>query len=131
MPSLLWHFSEKNSIIACNYLFTVVNRVVFKIFWCRVFSNFLPKKKKLTKFYTRKEEEKSKYFPCFCTKKTKLVPGNKKTLELCYRAHDLIHTPTAAHNMHTWTACTWIRSVLPVLVDLGWKHARGHGTGRT
>jgi hypothetical protein len=66
------------------------------------FFQFSPqKKKKLTKFYTRKEKEKSKYFPCFCRKKTKLVPGTKKTLELCYRAHDLTHTPTAAYNMHT------------------------------
>jgi hypothetical protein len=78
MATLLWHFSEKNSIIARNYSFAIVNRIVFKIFWCRVFSDFLPQKKKLKRFYTRKEKEKSTYFPCFCMKKTKLVPGKKK-----------------------------------------------------
>jgi hypothetical protein len=78
MASLLWHFSEKNSIIACNYLFTVVNRIVFNYFAVELFPIFSPKKKKLTKFYTIGRKKNLNTFPVSVGKRQNSCQTRKK-----------------------------------------------------
>jgi hypothetical protein len=48
-----------------------------------------------------RKKEYLKTFPVSVGKRQNLCQAKKKTLELCYRAHDLTNNQTAAHNMHT------------------------------
>ncbi len=63
-----------------------------------IFSNFLAKKRHYPNSMLERKKEYLKTFPLG---KRQNLGQAKKTLELCYRAHDLTNTQTAAHNMHT------------------------------
>jgi hypothetical protein len=66
------------------------------------FSNFLAKiKRNHPNFMLERKKEYLKTFPVSVGKRQNLCQAKKKTLELCYRAHDLTNNQTAAHNMHT------------------------------
>jgi hypothetical protein len=66
------------------------------------FSNFLAKiKRNHPNFVLERKKEYLKTFPVSVGKRQNLCQAKKKTLELCYRAHDLTNNQTAAHNMHT------------------------------